>query len=193
MDLQLRPWSLSDAVDLRRAVASSPDLVLQLGDADLSSETACASFIERALVPVHEDRVDRAICIDTTVVGNVGLSAIEHRHDSAWMSYWVAAGFRGRGLATRALAALAAQAFDELRLFRLELGHRTDNVASCHVADRAGFVAEGVERSKLRYGDLRFDVETHARLATDPAPAVWGVIAPRLPYEPARDSPPAAG
>ncbi|OUE31259.1 hypothetical protein BFL35_05940 [Clavibacter michiganensis] len=46
------------------------------------------------------------------------------------------------------------------------------NPASCRVATRAGFAAEGIERAKLRYGDERFDVETHARLATDPPPAV---------------------
>lgn len=40
------------------------------------------------------------------------------------------------------------------------------------MATRAGFVAEGVERQKLRYGTQRFDVETHARLRTDPRPDV---------------------
>lgn len=50
-----------------------------------------------------------------------------------------------------------------------------NNPASCRVATRAGYPAEGVERAKLRYGDERFDVETHARLATDPAPAVVGL------------------
>ena len=80
------------------------------------------------------------------------------------------AAFRGRGLATRGLIALADHAFGDLGLFRLELGHRTDNAASCRVAAKAGFAAEGIERSKLRYGDLRFDVETHARLVTDPPP-----------------------
>jgi len=55
------------------------------------------------------------------------------------------------------------------------LGHRVNNPASCRVATRAGYPAEGVERAKLRYGDERFDVETHARLATDPAPEVVGL------------------
>jgi hypothetical protein len=36
----------------------------------------------------------------------------------------------------------------------------------------AGFPAEGIERAKLRYGDRRYDVETHARLRDDPAPAL---------------------
>lgn len=168
MDLELRPWATTDAGDLRRAVQSSPDLAWELGDADLGSDPACARFIDQALAPVEERRVSWAICVDRTVVGNVGISHIEHRHGTAWASYWVAARSRGQGLATRALSALADHAFGDLGLFRLELGHRTDNVASCRVAVRAGFAAEGIERSKLRYGDLRFDVETHARLATDP-------------------------
>lgn len=170
MDLDLRAWTTADAADLRRAVAASPDLALQLGDAELGDDAACARFIDHALAPDQESRVNRAICVDHAVVGNVGLSHIEHRHDTAWAHYWVSAAFRGRGLATRGLVALADLAFRDLGLFRLELGHRTDNVESCRVAVRAGFVAEGVERSKLRYGDLRFDVETHARLLTDPDP-----------------------
>lgn len=170
MEPELRPWSVADAADLRRAVVTSPDLAWELGDTDLGNETACARFIEGVLAAVEVTKVNWAICVDRAVVGNVGLSQIEHRHDTAWASYWVAAQHRGQGLATRALNALADHAFRDLGLFRVELGHRTDNTASCRVAVRAGFAAEGIERSKLRYGDLRFDVETHARLMTDPDP-----------------------
>ena len=169
MDLELRRWTTSDAAALRRAVATSPDLVLQLGDADLRSEAACAAHIDEQWVGSRADRVDRAICVDGVAVGHVGLSQIEHRHDTAWASYWVAETFRGRRLATRGLIAITDHAFRDLGLFRIELGHRTDNLASCRVAARAGFAAEGIERSKLRDGDLRFDVETHARLVTDPS------------------------
>lgn len=169
MEFELRPWTTSDAADLRRAVLSSPDLARELGDPGLGSDAACSRFIEGVLAPGEATTVHRAICLDETVVGSVGLSHIERRHDTAWVSYWVAAKFRGRGLATRGLIALTDHAFRDLGLFRLELGHRTDNVASCRVAERAGFAVEGIERSKLRDADLRFDVETHARLATDPA------------------------
>ncbi|WP_375432404.1 GNAT family N-acetyltransferase [uncultured Friedmanniella sp.] len=84
-----------------------------------------------------------------------------------------------RGLATQGLTTLAHWTFHDIGLFRLELGHRVNNPSSCAVATRAGFAAEGVQRSKLRYGEERFDVEIHARLATDPAPA-----AALLPYRP---------
>lgn len=167
--MELRPWRSEDAQSLQRAVAPSPDLALQLGGVDLRSLAACVAFIEERLLPTDESRIDWAVCVDSIVVGNIGLSNIEHRHDTAWVHYWVAAGQRRRGLATAALATMAAYGFEELGVFRIELGHRVDNVASCRVATKAGFAAEGIERSKLRYGDLRFDAETHARLATDPA------------------------
>lgn len=51
-----------------------------------------------------------------------------------------------------------------------------NNPASCVVAERAGFIAEGVERAKLKHGDERFDVELHARLATDPVPDHTGLV-----------------
>ncbi|NEE48087.1 GNAT family N-acetyltransferase, partial [Streptomyces sp. SID8455] len=35
------------------------------------------------------------------------------------------------------------------------------------VAERSGFALEGVERGRLRYGQVRYDLERHARLADD--------------------------
>ena len=60
-------------------------------------------------------------------------------------------------------------AFDQRDLFRLELGHRVNNPASCSVALNAGFAAEGIELHKFTYDYERFDVETDARLRSDPA------------------------
>ncbi|WAP52062.1 GNAT family protein [Arthrobacter sp. ATA002] len=105
-------------------------------------------------------------------MGNVGISSVDVRHGTAWLHYWLAAPARGRGLAVRAVASLANLAFGDLQLHRLELGHRTNNPASCKVAGSAGFAVEGVQRAKLRYGTDRFDVEIHARLATDPVPGL---------------------
>ncbi|WP_445443037.1 GNAT family N-acetyltransferase [Clavibacter sp. km1a] len=164
----LRPWIASDADALRAAFLSTSDLVAQLGGADLATVAAADAHIAGPLASDDAHRI-WAIVDDGVAVGSVGVSAIDRRHDTAWLHYWLAAAGRGRGLATRALAAAAGWAFAD-GLFRLELGHRVNNPASCRVATRAGFAQEGIERAKLRYGDARFDVETHARLATDPPP-----------------------
>ncbi|WP_182112237.1 MULTISPECIES: GNAT family N-acetyltransferase [unclassified Actinotalea] len=164
----LRPWTVQDAPALRDAVAQSPDLATQLGGAALRTVEDCADYITAHLL----DRGLHAITVDGVAVSTVGISHLDPRHDTAWTSYWLTASARGRGLATRAVATVARWAFDELGLFRLELGHRVNNPASCRVATAAGFTAEGIERAKLRYGAERFDVETHARLRTDPRPEI---------------------
>lgn len=164
----LRPWVRSDAPALLRAVETSNDLDAQFGGSPPATIAQAEAVIDGWVRA--EQNVTLAIAVDARAVGTVGLSHIEHRHDTAWAWYWLAADVRGRGLAARSLATVAAWAFADLGLFRLELGHRVNNPASCRVALSAGFPAEGVERAKLRYGDQRFDVETHARLATDPVP-----------------------
>lgn len=177
MTAQLRSWHEDDAAALRTAAATTPDLRRQLGDADLDTTAACTDFIRRFLIGSRTDRHNFAVVVDGEAVGNVGISGIERRHDTGWTSYWVAAQHQRRGFATLGLQTLAHWAFHHAGLYRLELGHRTNNPASCSVATRAGFAAEGVERAKLRYGDQRYDVELHARLADDPTPDL-----PVLPY-----------
>lgn len=190
----VRPWRSSDAPVLL-AASADPELARQFGGVRFDDVAAAEAFIgatyrfdgHARYWAVVADVADVADFADGSggagarVVGCVGVTAIEHTHGTAWVSYWLRPEARGRGLATRALAAAAEDAF-ALGLHRLELGHRTNNPASCAVATRAGFRAEGVEREKLRYGDDRFDVETHARLATDPTPGT--VPLPRDPASP---------
>ena len=168
----LRPWRLDDAAGLRAAFLGSDDLAAQFGAIELSTIARCQSFIADNLAPATVSRQNFAISVDGVAVGNVGIGSMEHRHGTGWVYYWVSADLRGRGLATLALASIADWAFTEQGLHRLELGHRTNNPASCRVAAKAGFAFEGIERQKLKYGTERFDVETHARLRTDAPPPV---------------------
>lgn len=154
-----------------RAASTDPELARQLAGSPFDDDAAVAAFI--ATRYRHDGHARNWAVVDGSgaVVGNVGATALEYVHGTAWISYWLVPAARGTGLATRALLAAADDAF-ALGLHRLELGHRTDNPASGRVAARAGFIPEGIERERLRYGGERFDVETHARLATDPVPDI---------------------
>jgi RimJ/RimL family protein N-acetyltransferase len=66
---------------------------------------------------------------------------------SGEIGYWIAPWGRGRGVATRAVRALAAWAADEFDLRRLELVIAVENDASNRVAARAGFTREGTLRA----------------------------------------------
>ena len=162
----LRPWDDEDAAAVLTAFGA-PDMAGQAGRPITDLDTARAWLTERRQAA---DAHSSAVTEHGTLVGSVTVSAIDRRHDTGWISYWTTPGARGHGVAADAVTALAGWALGELGLFRLELGHRLNNPASCRVAHAAGFAVEGLERAKLRYGDQRFDVELHARLATDPAP-----------------------
>ncbi|MFD1716739.1 GNAT family N-acetyltransferase [Georgenia deserti] len=170
MTTVLRSWRVDDADALRAAVAESPDLEAQLPDLPLHDRDGCATAIRTVLAGQDAPYLNLAIVDDGLAVGNVGISSIDRRHETAWISYWMTCRLRGRGTTAKAVASAAEWVYLELDLFRLELGHRVNNPASCAVAIRAGFVVEGLERAKLRYGSQRYDVETHARLRTDRAP-----------------------
>jgi RimJ/RimL family protein N-acetyltransferase len=101
------------------------------------------------------------------VVGQISLRRIDLVEGLADVSYWVLPGARGRGVAARALSALAGWGFTTLGLHRIEVSHSTRNPASCRVAVRAGFAPEGVKRSEARHADGWHDMHLHARLDDD--------------------------
>jgi len=59
------------------------------------------------------------------------------------IGYWVAPDARGRGVATRAVTLLRDWAHTELGLQRMIMQIHPDNVVSCRVAEKAGFVDTG--------------------------------------------------
>lgn len=102
------------------------------------------------------------------VLGSISLMRFAWGHARGEVGYWLAAGARGAGHATRAVSLICDWGFRNLRLERIDLMAATGNVASQRVAERAGFAREAVLRSYLagpggRGG--RDDVVMFARLA----------------------------
>jgi RimJ/RimL family protein N-acetyltransferase len=87
---------------------------------------------------------------------------------TAELGYVVAPAARGRGVATEALRQLTEWAFAERGMLRLELLISVGNGASKRVAERCGYVREGVLRSAHVKEGVREDTEIWSRLATDP-------------------------
>lgn len=94
--------------------------------------------LELAIVSRYSDRL----------LGAITLASLERAHARAMVSFWVAPDARGQGVAAQALRMLAGCAFRSLQLARLELFIEPDNVASQRVAERCGFVREGLLRSR---------------------------------------------
>jgi [ribosomal protein S5]-alanine N-acetyltransferase len=69
---------------------------------------------------------------------------------SATLGYWVDDARRGRGLASRAVAAAVERAFGALELHRLEAATLLDNVASQRVLEKNAFTRIGLAPGYLR-------------------------------------------
>jgi len=96
------------------------------------------------------------------------VGAIELRlGEEGSIGYWVAPRVRGRGVATRALILLARWAVTEGGVERLVLTTHPENIASQRVAEKAGFVREGVLRSDLRFREGRRDSILYSLLPSD--------------------------
>ncbi|MGW6583327.1 GNAT family N-acetyltransferase [Streptomyces globisporus] len=142
--LLLRPWreqhlpavlTAYEDPAMRRWLAvqvSGPD-----GAADWleAQRTGWASGTRFAFAVTERGREDE-------LLGNVVMKQLDLVNGQAEMGYWTTAPARGRGVASRALAALtdwAFTTFGEQGLLRLELLHQLDNVASCRVAEKCGY------------------------------------------------------
>ncbi|WP_433133927.1 GNAT family N-acetyltransferase [Micromonospora sp. CA-240977] len=89
---------------------------------------------------VLEDDAD-----EPRLAANVVLKKVSVDWPTPEVGYWTAAWARGRGVAPRAVTALSRWAFDEFpALERLDLLHQVDNVASCRVAQKSGYVFQEV-------------------------------------------------
>jgi RimJ/RimL family protein N-acetyltransferase len=102
-------------------------------------------------------------------LGLAALVQLDREAREAEAGYIVAPTARGRGIAARALRLLTDWALNELGLERVELRITTDNEASIRVAERCGFVREGVLRSVHFKQDVRADLAVYSRLASDAA------------------------
>ena len=72
---------------------------------------------------------------------------------------------------TEAVRAYTGHAFEVWGMHRMELRAAVGNARSRAVAERVGFVLEGVLRGAERVGDRHLDVAVYAALATEWPPA----------------------
>jgi RimJ/RimL family protein N-acetyltransferase len=85
------------------------------------------------------------------MVGSVGVDDFRRpsQHDGE-LGYWLGAAERGRGLATRAVAAFIPYAFGGLGLARLTAHTLVFNARSVRVLEKNGFLLEGCLRRRTR-------------------------------------------
>lgn len=95
---------------------------------------------------------------------------IDHDAREVELGYIVAPAARGAGVGTEILRQLTDWAFTVARALRITLIIDLENPASSLIAERCGYVREGVMRSLHLKQDLRIDAALWSRLPSDPEP-----------------------
>ena len=97
-----------------------------------------------------------AIVVEGEAAGSIGFVVQPDVHRlSAEIGYWLGEAYWGRGIATEALRAVTAFAFEAHGLVRLFAGVFAWNTASMRVLEKAGYVREGVlTQSAIKDGKI---------------------------------------
>ena len=152
--VRIRPFEKSDADNFVAAVRESVEGVGKWMDwcrADYSPDDA-HTWIETC----HQNSADGTayefalVDPDTgEFFGGAGVNQINTAHNFANVGYWVRQSRQRRGIATAALRLLIEFAFQELKLTRVELVIRPDNLPSRRVAEKVGATLESIARNRI--------------------------------------------
>jgi len=93
------------------------------------------------------------VTFDGTLVGQLTVGNIQYGSlRGGHVGYWVSQEYAGRGIIPTAVALATDHAFRELRLHRVEIAMRPENLPSRRVAEKLGFRYEG-ERAAFLHID----------------------------------------
>lgn len=101
------------------------------------------------------------------LAGIIGYSRIDKTDRKTELGYWLGEQFQGQGIITRCCRALADYAFLEMDLNRVEILVAVENVKSCAIPRRLGFVHEGTLREAEWVNDRFLDLMVFAMLRRD--------------------------
>ncbi len=123
------------------------------------------AFIEEGLERLARgDGYELGIWLEETLIGVVGVHKIDRENASTSIGYWLDAGHQGRGIMTRAVAAVLDDLFFTRGLHRVEIRVAPENRRSRAIPERLGFRMEGILREATRYGGRWGDVIVYAML-----------------------------
>lgn len=161
----LRPYNDSDAAQLV-AIADDPLIAKNMTDRFPHPYTLSAARDWIAYAS-YEQPVPLNLAIDQHgyLLGGIGLirGTLERSH-SAEVGYWLGRKYWGQGIATEALIQMTKWAFGALGIERVTLQVYEWNPASMRVAEKAGFVFEGLQRRAVKKQGQSVDVRLYAKL-----------------------------
>lgn len=157
MNCTIRPWRMSDAMDLAAAL-SDPAILNNLRDGlpYPYTEKDAEDYITAMLCADKSAVFAYAICLEDRAVGSIGAFRQSNIHfRTAELGYYLAREYWGRGIVTEAVRQLCERVFAQTDILRIYAEPFSDNVGSRRVLEKAGFQLEGtLRRSAVKEGEV---------------------------------------
>ncbi|WKZ82209.1 MAG: GNAT family protein [Acidimicrobiia bacterium] len=160
--LELRPFRRRDIDPMVEAVEESwQDLAAWLPWAHAGyGRPEAARFVRDSAAAWSEGRAyDLAIRGSDLPghLGNISIWPLSRRERSGEVGYWVRSSAAGHGIGTEAAARILQMGFEELRMHRITLRIAAGNRASERIAEKLGFVREGLLRREVHVHGVWMD------------------------------------
>lgn len=108
-----------------------------------------------------------AVYYGQELVGTIGLSHIDWTTKTTSLGFFLSAEHQGKGIITRCAKEIINYCFDYLFIERIEMQCDVDNSKSAAIANRLGFVREGIIRSSLVSKGKRKDMYMYGLIKSD--------------------------
>lgn len=166
--LSLRQFRTHDAEAIARS-CRDPEIGRFTMMPDAMNEVQARDWIEQGLAwwPMGIARFAVTVPPSDECVGQIGVQ-FDFNARRAEAFYWLDPQARRNGLATEALALVTQWVFDDFDIERVQLVTFVENDASQRVAERCGFVHEGVLRSWEPVKGAQPDVVMFSRVRSHP-------------------------
>jgi RimJ/RimL family protein N-acetyltransferase len=166
--LILRPFQESD-IDAVQLAGNDPLTQTWLPLPSPYTREIAAGWCREGAAAMRTDgkALVRAVEFEGELAGCIDLKNVDPAGRGAEIGYWTVPGLRGRGVMAEATAGLARWALTDLKRERVQLRIAPANTASLRVAEKAGFVREGVARNAGFVHAGRVDLEIWSLIPAD--------------------------
>ena len=107
----------------------------------------------------------KAIDINGECIGGIGVTFGEGEHlYTSQIGYWLGESHWGKGIATKALFIMTAEAFSGNKIVRLVAPVFSPNKASMRVLEKCGYILEGIMIKAAFKNDIFMDEHIYAKL-----------------------------
>lgn len=148
MDCKIRQWRIDDAQCLCEAL-NNKKIQDNLRDGIPFPYTirSAEEFITAMINSDKDKTYSFAITIEDNAVGSIGVFRKDNIHcRTAEMGYYIAEPYWGQGFGTSAVKKMCQYIFKHTDIIRIFAEPFADNIASCRILEKSGFVCEGILR-----------------------------------------------